>query len=266
MIKNTINFFYSICENRKVLKSLISRDFNSQFQGSAFGFFWSFMQPFAFAFIIWFVFTYGFRSGKIDDTPFAVYLLTGMAIWNFFSEALTKSASSLNEYSFLVKKIKFRVSLIPLVKIGSTIISHLIFLFILIIVLLINGYMPNLFWFQALFYLFATIILTIGLGWIFGAINVFFKDTSQILQILLQIGVWASPVFWSYSMFPDNIQKILKYNPIVYIIEGYRNSFLYNIPFWEQENSLLFWGGTLVILLIGSSVFIKLRPHFADVL
>lgn len=265
-LKSILNFFQSIFENRQVLYNLTKRDFNSQYVGSALGFVWSFIQPLSFALIIWFVFTVGFKSGNMNDVPFAVYLLSGMIIWNFFSDSLLKGTNSLTEYSFLVKKVQFRVSLIPLFKIGSALLTHLIFISILIVLLLFNGYYPTLYWFQSVYYILATIILCMGLGWIFSAVNVFFKDTSQIISIILQIGVWASPVFWSYNMFPPEIRKVLAYNPLAYIIEGYRNSFIYNIPFWEQDNALIFWGFAFISILLGAYIFVKLRPHFADVL
>lgn len=246
--------------------NLTKRDFSAQYIGSALGFLWSYFQPLAFAMIIWFVFTYGLKSGAVDGAPFAAYLLSGMIIWNFFSDSILKSTLSLHEYSFLVKKVNFRVSLIPLFKIGSALISHLIFISILIIVLLINGIMPSIYWTQSLVYIFATIVISVGFGWIFSALNVFFKDTFQIVSIFLQIGVWASPVFWSYKMFPENIQRYLALNPLSYLIDGYRNTFIYHIPFWEQENVLLFWSFALGSLIIGALVFVKLRPHFADVL
>ncbi len=266
IIKSLIVFFNTLYTNKSVLINLIRRDFNSQYIGSAFGFVWTFLQPLAFITVIWFVFTYAMKSGDVDGVPFAIFMLSGFSIWNFFSDSFVKGTSSISEYSFLVKKVQFPIALIPVVKIGSTLMTHAIFLILLFIILIANGYNPSFYWFQSIFYIFASIALSLGLVWLCSALNVFFKDTAQIVTVLLQIGVWATPVFWNIKMFPENIQAILLQNPLAYIVNGYRNTFINHIPFWEQSGAFGFWITTIIMILIGAFVFQKLRPHFADVL
>ena len=84
---------------------------------------------------------------------------------------------------------------------------------------------------------------------------------------MLQIGLWATPIIWSYVIIPDNYQWIVKLNPVFYIIEGYRDSFINKQWFFEQPVlTAYFWCVTLGMLCIGNIVFKKMRPHFADVL
>ena len=99
-----------------------------------------------------------------------------------------------------------------------------------------------------------------------SALSTFFKDTSYLVSIVLQIGFWATPIFWNKDqMESETIRQILKLNPIYYIVEGYRESFLYHIPFWSHPvQTLYFWIFTLVICILGWRTFKKLRPHFAD--
>ena len=120
---------------------------------------------------------------------------------------------------------------------------------------------------QVLYYLICAVILVYALGKITSSIILFFRDLGQIVNIVLQIGLWAAPIIWSYVIIPDNYQWIVKLNPVFYIIEGYRDSFINKQWFFEQPVlTAYFWCVTLGMLCIGNIVFKKMRPHFADVL
>jgi len=89
----------------------------------------------------------------------------------------------------------------------------------------------------------------------------------QLVNIVLQIGFWGTPIFWNIHIMPPGIQTILKLNPMFYIVQGYRDSFIYFSPFWERPyQALYFWTTAITIFIIGALIFKKLKPHFADVL
>ena len=99
-----------------------------------------------------------------------------------------------------------------------------------------------------------------------SAINAFFKDMAQIVNIFLQFGMWVTPIMWSYTMMGE-YADVLKINPFFYISEGYRDSMLNGIWFWERPYlTLYFWIVTGIIFVTGVKVFKKMKPHFADVL
>ena len=110
-------------------------------------------------------------------------------------------------------------------------------------------------------------ILALGLGFAVAAFNVFIRDINQVVGITLQFGFWATPIFWDIQIMPREVQKILKLNPMFYIVQGYRDSFIYSSPFWDHPyQTLYFWVVTLMIFSIGALIFKKLKPQFADVL
>ena len=110
-------------------------------------------------------------------------------------------------------------------------------------------------------------ILLLGLIYATSAIVVFFKDLGQIINIILQIGVWMTPIMWSYTMIPEKYQWIEKLNPFFYIVEGYRSIFIEKHWFWENIfQTLYFWCFSSLLFFIGIIIFRKLKPHFADVL
>lgn len=260
-------FLKDIFLNRKLLVSLVKNDFKQKYLGSYLGIMWAFLQPTFTILIFWFVFQVGFKSQPVDNFPFILWLISGMIPWFFFSDALSNATNSIIENSYLVKKVVFRVSILPIVKISSALCIHLFFIFFMIGMFLIYGYNFELYWLQIFYYMFATIVLILGLSWITSSLVVFLRDIGQLVSMCIQFGFWLTPIFWSLKMVPEKYTWIIELNPIVYIINGYRDSLIYHKWFWEDLNmTIYFWLVTIIVFMIGSLIFKKLRPHFADVL
>jgi lipopolysaccharide transport system permease protein/teichoic acid transport system permease protein len=187
--------------------------------------------------------------------------------WFFISNALSSATNAITSNSFLVKKVAFRVSILPLVQISSAFIIHFVLILFLVSMFLIYGFTPSIYWLQIPYYMMCSVVLLLGISWMTSAVRVFIKDISNFIMVLLQIGFWATPIFWNVSMISPEHQWILKLNPAFYIIEGYRNSFINHIWFWETPNVTFYYVGiTLFFFILGAIVFKRLRPHFGDVL
>ena len=261
-------FINDIITSRFVLAQLVKRDFKSRYLGSAFGLFWAFIHPLVTIGVLWFVFELGFKAPPDNgNIPFILWLSTGMIPWFFICECLASATNSVMEHSFLVKKIAFRVGLLPIVKIASASIVHLFLALLIMFMLMIYGIKPNWYHLQFFYYFFSAIMFLLGLTWLTSAIVIFFKDLNQIVQVAVQVGFWGTPIFWKTEHLAPNLQWVFKLNPAFYITEGYRFSFIYKVPFWEHWAwGLYFWGSTLLLLASGAFVFKKLKPHFADVI
>lgn len=259
-------FLTEIYTKRGIIYELARRNFQQQYMGSYLGIVWVFLQPLIFISILYAVFTFGFRAGQSTDIPFAVFLISGMVAWMYFAEILGATSSVISSHAFLVKKVDFRLSILPVVTMLSSLIPHLFFLLIAIVVSWMNGFAPSLFTFQVFYYLGAMILLLIGLGWITSSTSLFVSDVIKLVSIITQFGFWLTPIFWNIKSIPAQYQWIVRINPMCYIVNGYRDSLIYKIPFWERPvDTLYFWALTLCILYFGISVFSKLRPHFAEV-
>jgi len=266
-IKEFYRFLKHIIENRKLLVTLIKDDFQKQYLGSYLGLTWAFIQPLTFMLVIWFVFTYGLRSGPHGDTPYFIWLMSGMIPWFFISNVLSSATNAIISNSFLVKKVAFRVSILPLVQIGSALIIHIVLVLFLIFVIFLYGFKPSIYWLQIPYFMLCSVILLLGISWITSAIRVFIKDIGNFISVLLQIGFWATPIFWNINMIPEQYQWVIKLNPAYYIVEGYRNSLINHIWFWEMPNVTIYYLSiTLIFFILGAIVFKRLRPHFGDVL
>lgn len=266
-IKSFYNFIADIIKNKGMLWGLARNDFKARFASSILGMVWAFVMPLITILVFWFVFQVGFKTPPVQDVPFIIWYIPAFLIWSFFTDCLMSVTNSLLEYGYLVKKVNFRVSMIPLVKIISSSFVHIVFLFFILFMCQVYKIPASIYNLQVLYYFFCTIVLLMGLGWLLSSIALFASDTMNLVSVAIQLGFWATPIFWSPDTMSKGVQTVLKLNPMYYIVTGYRDSFIDNIWFWERlPTTIYFWTLTLFIFVLGAVVFKKLRPHFADVL
>ncbi|MBS5932228.1 MAG: ABC transporter permease [Clostridiales bacterium] len=265
--KIILTFIRDLYQNRRLAYDLAKNDFKTKYAGSYLGIIWAYIQPIVTVLLYWFVFQVGLRSGDVDGFPFVLWLLVGLVPWFFISESITSATNSLIEYSYLVKKVVFKINILPFVKIFSALFVHLFFLLFTIVIYWIAGYQPDLYYLQIIYYLVCTIILIAGISYMTSSFILFFRDLGQIINILLQVFMWMTPIMWNYQIISPKLSWIFKLNPMYYIITGYRDTFINKIWFWEHGDlTIVFWGVVSIILIIGTVVFEKLKVHFADVL
>jgi len=267
-LKMALEFLLELCSKRHIIAELTKADFKNKYLGSYLGILWAFVHPTMYIGIVWFVFQIGFKFQPMDNFPFVLWMLAGIIPWFFFSECMSSTTNSILENSFLVKKVAFSLGILPLVKILSSLIIHFFFIIVIFVMFLAYGYTPSWYNLQVFYYLFAMIVLLLGISWLTSSLSLFLRDTGQIVTMILQFAFWLTPIFWSPKNLPPSILNLIKLNPVYYVVEGYRESFIYKTWFWEQHYmmSLYFWCVTLSFFLLGAIVFRRLRPHFGDVL
>lgn len=261
------SLFKELWANKKLILNLAKNDFKTRFVGSYLGIIWAFVQPVITILVYWFVFQIGLKSGDVEEFPFILWLMAGLVPWFFFSDALSAGTTSLIEYQYLVKKIVFKISVLPIVKILSALFVHMVFILLTIVIFACYGYVPDWYTLQVIYYTFCIIGFTLGIVYFTCSVAVFFRDTIQIIGVVLQVGMWMTPIMWQVSMLPTNLLWIFKMMPMYYIVTGYRDSLINKIWFWEKiYETAWFWGWTIILFVLGTTIFRKLKIHFADVL
>lgn len=262
-----ITLMKDIWHERKLIMVLAKSDFKKKFVGSYLGMFWMFVQPIVSILIYYVVFQLGFKSNPVDDMPYVLWLMPGIFPWFFFNDALQSGVLTLNSYQHLVKKIVFKVDILPIVKILSALFLHFIFLYITIVLFLLFGEVPSLWWIQSIYYLICNLVLIMGLVYLTAALNVFVKDTNQIVNICLQFGFWLAPIMWDEAIMPEVLRPFLRMNPFTYVVNGFRDCFVYHVGFWENMGgTIYFWVVALLLWFFGIKLYRKMEPHFADML
>lgn len=267
LASDTTWFVKSLFNKKDLVAELAKRELKTKYTGSYLGPAWLFLEPICFICILWFVFTIGLRgSGAVEDAPFIVFLSTGIVCWQYFSENFNANTVLVKQYSFLLTKTDVALSILPIVKITSSLVAHGALIFFVVIIAAVNKIYPSFYLLQIFYYTGAMMVLLLGLGWLTSALNVFVNDVAKIVKVLVQFGFWLTPILWNYEMVGPEYLPIFKMNPMFYIIQGYRDSIFNAIGFWEKPIwGLYYWAVTGFILLFGAIVFKRLRPHFAAV-
>ena len=259
-------------QNRHLIWKLAKNDFKKRYAGSYLGAVWAMVQPVVTVIMYYIVFDVimgaGDQTGARETSiPYVLFLTAGLVPWFYFTEALNNGTQALIEYSYLVKKVVFKISILPIIKVIAATFIHAFFVVIMLIIAAFYEFYPTVYTVQILYYSLCTFIFVLALCYSTCAIMVFFRDIAQIISILLQIGMWATPILWNVGRLGPKAQFFVKLNPVCYIVTGYREALCNAGWFFDDiKYTIYFWCFTIVFMLLGRAVFKKLKPHFADVL
>ena len=256
-------------QNRHLIWKLAKNDFKNRYAGSYMGAVWALVQPVVTIAMYYVVFDVIMGVGRPTsaDVPYVLFLTAGLVPWFYFSEAIMSGTNSMLEYNYLVKKVVFKISILPIIKIIAATFIHIFFACVLLVIAACYGFYPSLYTVQLVYYSFCMFMLVLGMCYTTCAVMVFFRDLAQIIAIALQIGMWATPILWDMGTIGPKGQFIVKLNPLVYIVNGYRSSIMDKVWFFEDfYYTIYFWIFTLVIFGMGALIFKRLKVHFADVL
>jgi len=256
-------------QSRHLIWKLARNDFKKRYAGSYLGAVWAMVQPVVTVAMYYVVFDVimGTGNAMVPDKPYVLFLTAGLVPWFYFNEALNNGTNALLEYNYLVKKVVFKISVLPIIKIIAATFIHVFFVLVMLVIAAIYGYYPSVYMIQLVYYSFCLFVFVLGLCYSTCAIMVFFKDIAQIISILLQIGMWATPILWDVNTLSPTVQMIVKINPLVYIVNGYRTAIFEKQWFWEDfYSTMYFWIVTVVVFGVGALVFKRLKVHFSDVL
>jgi teichoic acid transport system permease protein len=265
-----------IISNKKLIGKLARNDFKQKFAGSTLGVIWAFVQPVITVLVYWIVFDKALNAGTQGtkagiQAPFVLWLSAGIVPWFYFSEVLSAGTVVLLEYNYLVKKVVFPINVLPVVKAISSLFVHGFFVMFTLLVYLLYGYGLSPYIFQVIYYSVAMMVLAIGIIYLTSALCAFFRDMAQLVNIVLQVGIWATPIMWNFDgmleKIPGWLQIVLKLNPMYYITSGYRDSIIGHTGFWTRPAlTAYYWAFTIVMFAVGTHIFKKLQSQFADVL
>ncbi len=264
MIKNILVNFkrYSF-----LMRQLISRDFKVKYKRSVLGVVWSLLYPILMMVVMSIVFSQMFRF-KVDGINYLVYLMTGIVMWQYFSEATNNAMTSVVSNFALISKVYIPKYIFPLSKcifVGINFVLTLIpWLGLIILTQFGLGEFPaSINWYYLIIpYIFLCFFLfTVGVGLLLSCVSVFLRDVFYIYGIILTIWNYFTPVFYSIEILPQKLQSLFQLNPLYQFITAVRSIVLYGArpSFMTLGIIGLIGVGTLVV---GSIVFKKNQDKF----
>lgn len=203
--------------------------------------------------------------GIDDQYAYSIYLTAGMLAWTLFSEVLSRTMTMFTDNANLLKKIVFPVSVLPLIVIGTALMNSFILLLSILLIFFILGHYPS-FMIIWLFPLFgATLLLSLGIGGILGILNVFIRDISQMIPVILQALFWFTPIVYMPAIIPESYRHYLTYNPMYSIVQGFQNVLVFDKA---PEVYPLLLTAFIGVILVGVAIILyrKAVPEMVDVL
>lgn len=262
-----VQLLRNLYRHQTMILALAVRELQSRYVGTLGGILWTFVHPLAVIAVFYFVFAVVFKSQGPDRTPFMLWFVGGLVPWFFFTETLSAGTDSITRHAHLIKKTVFPSEILAVVNVTVGLVPHTVFLFIVAGLLAVFNVRFAADRLLVVYFLVCTCVLLIGLSWLLSAIQVFYRDVSHVLSIVLNLWFWATPIVWSSDKMPEEYRGLLFCNPMYYIIEGYRGLLIFNETVWPSAgHTAYFWGAVTVMFLAGAYVFGRLKPEFADVM
>jgi ABC-type polysaccharide/polyol phosphate export permease len=254
-----------LADNRNLLKNLVVRDLKNRYVGSVGGFMWSVVQPvvqlliYSFAFIV----VFDQKPDPASSVSIPLFLFCGILPWFLFTDTVVRNCSVITDNASLITKTIMPPEILPVAITISNLVNHAIGLSILFASLLI---FHSVSWsaLGILLYLPLLVLFAQGLGWMVAGLQVFIRDTAQVLQIVLSVWYWLTPVMYGLERLKA-YQGLATLNPMAIIVIGYRNSLL-GLTQPSATQVAVAAAMSLAVFVAGGLLFRQTKPAFADVL
>ncbi len=254
------NVFKNLYNYRELLKTSVKKEVRSKYKNSFLGVLWSFLNPLLQIAVYALIFSLILSN---QQPHYAVFLCCGLIPWTFFSSAINKAAFTFIENGNIIKKVYFPREIIPISVVTAETVNFLISTIIILGFVIFNGLGISKY---ILFYpiiLIAQYLIILAIAFIISSVCVYLRDLQHFIGIALQLLFYAAPIVYSPSSIPENYQWILKYNPMTYIINAYRDIF-YNQTMIDLKHILIVLGIGAVGCVVGYFIFSKLQKGFAE--
>lgn len=216
---------YLTKKNRAILREMVSTDFKVRYQGSTLGYVWSLLRPLLQFATLYIIFVYVFKLGRGVE-HFPVYLLFGIVLWNFFTEATSTGMTAIVANGDLIRKISIPRFLVVVSTSISALINFGLNLVVVLIFAIFNGIDPTISWLWLIPIFIELYIFSQAMAFLLCAMFVKFRDINYIWEVIIQAAFYATPILYGMQMVPERYQQWLMLNPMAQIIQDARHAFI----------------------------------------
>jgi teichoic acid transport system permease protein len=256
--------------------SIAKYELIGDWRDSKFGLVWNFLSPAIQVFTYWLIFGVAWNRKPIEVNGVTVeylpWLVVGYSCWWFVQPCFTNGCSAIFSKINVITKMKFPVSVLPATVICKEFFNHICMLIIAFVTLLVCGYVPQLFWLNLIYYMFCAFCLCESVALILSVLTMLWRDIKKLVVSLTRMLMYFSPIIWDCKFnssvpFHSVLNKVMKANPLYYLVNGYRESIFYHKGFWQHPaQSLYFWALVLVLFTIGSLLMYKFKRKLIDLI
>jgi len=262
------NFLHKIWIQRGLIRNFVVRDLRTRYVGSLMGVFWSVIHPLVLLASYSFVFSLVLGMRPLPDSgtsSFTVFLFCSILPWLFFQDTVMRSATVVIENANLVTRTIFPTEILPLTVLLAALVNHAVGFVILMGVVLVSVGKVSVYVLMVPVYLAILVLFTLGLSWFVASLNVFVRDVSQVLTVILTFWFWFTPIFYSAERFPARLKFLVSVNPLAHVVAGYRDSLLRMSP-PDPAGLALLTLAALAVFAAGGLFFRYTKREFVDIL
>ena len=257
-----MKIFKDLYNYRELLKTSVKKDIGGKYKHSFLGVLWSFINPLLQILVYALIFPLVMKNGG-SYKDYTVFMVCGLIPWAYFTTVINRASFIMIENGNILKKVYFPRSILPLSLVTSETINFLVSCIIILVFIVIKGFGISKFILFFPLVLLIQYVLLLGIALIFSAVTVYMRDIQHFIGVVLQLLFYATPIVYSIDTIPDNFRWILKWNPMTYIIEGYRAIF-YNQTMPDLKSLGVLGIISIIILIVGYLLFNKLQKRFAE--
>jgi hypothetical protein len=254
--------FKDLYNYRELLKTSVKKDIGGKYKNSFLGVLWSFINPLLQILVYALIFPLVMKNGG-SYKDYTVFMVCGLIPWAYFTTVINRVSFIMIENGNILKKVYFPRSILPLSLVTSETINFLVSCIIILAFIVIKGFGISKFILFFPLVLLIQYVLLLGVALIFSAVTVYMRDIQHFIGVVLQLLFYATPIVYSIDTIPEGFRWILKWNPMTYIIEGYRAIF-YNQTMPDLKALGILGIISIVILIVGYLLFSKLQKRFAE--
>jgi ABC-type polysaccharide/polyol phosphate export permease len=255
-----MNVFKELYRYRELLKTSIQKEIRGKYKGSILGVLWSFLNPLLMVVVYAIVFPYLMR---MTQDNYLVFLIVGVIPWVFFTNVVTSGCNCVWINGNIIKKVYFPREILPISVVGAGLVNFAISCIIILIFCLFSGigFSINLLWLPVI--AIVQCMLSLGMLFILSAINVYVRDIEYLVQFIMNLVFYATPIIYNVSIFPAKFRWVLYLNPLAHLIDAYRAIFYYKTM--PNLASLGIVGLiSFVVLVLGYLIFKRMEKGFAE--
>jgi homopolymeric O-antigen transport system permease protein len=252
-----VDLFRDTYRYRELIWALALKELKIRYKRSFLGFLWALLNPLLQMIVLALVFS---NIMRVPIPHYAVFLISVLLPWTFFAQSLSYAADSIVGNADLIKKVRVPKLVFPVAALTSNMINFLLSMISLVFIVLVLRHPFYVTWLYLPVPLLALTMITLGATFFFAALNVYFRDVSHILQIVLQIWFYITPIIYPIEMF-GKYQWLFKLNPLIFALNGFRMG-VYKGDLPSAQSILASFVCGLVALVVGYTIFRRNQDQF----
>jgi lipopolysaccharide transport system permease protein len=253
-----------IWKYRELVYFLAWRDVKVRYKQAALGAAWAILQPLLT--MIVFTFVFGRVAGiPSEGVPYPLFSYCALVLWTYFTGVIAQAGQSLVSNSNLITKVYFPRVVLPASSAVGSLLDFAVGLAFLVVLMVYYQVRPGWSLLLAPLFLGGLLLFTLGVSLLLAGMNVLFRDIKYVIPLLIQLGLFVSPVIYPMAYLPRKFQMLVALNPLSGIVEGFR-ACLFTGPRLDPGLTAISLCGSLIMFVLGLAYFWRTERQFADMI